>query len=407
MGGHRSPRALAPLLIVIAVFVLQRPAWANDWPRGPRGLPWPIVVPTTNHRFAVLPDGSVIRAAALRPHALGPLPKGSYVVDRAHRTWVRVRDGHILVLRGRQPIWRSTRRHRLVSAQRGLSTIEVSAAGIAYQVRRSGALWMARGRGSERRVSAHGWPEMWTTHRRLISLEGRRGHGFSFRLRASDGHLVATLAADVTTYLLDQSAELSASRALLFWNANAELLRANGSGDRVVATAHGLGFRRPPAIYPLDGGLIELLSRTWHEVVLRADGSVFARASAPTDQSICCFGEQTAAADGSAVAYALTNESSGATSVYVLRSGDDRGTLLYHVTHGKGSPPSWHGRWLLFTDESGKTVAIDTGSRLQPIDLTHVIERLRSRSGTSARTPVHWAFAPTRRLRIRRSAGSP
>lgn len=407
MGGHRSPRALASLLIIIAVFVVQRPAWANDSPPAPRGLPWPVIIPTEDGRFSVLPDGHVIRTAALRPHAIGRLPKGSYLVDRARETWVRVRGGHVIVLRGQRRVWRSSKRYGFKSAQRALSTVDVSAAGIAYQVRRSGALWLAPGRGSELRVSAHGWPEMWTTDHRLITVEGTRKHGFTFRLRTAKGRLASTLAAHITAYLLDQSAELSADRAFVFWNANGELVRAGGSGSRVLASVRDLGFRSPPAIYPLDGGLIELLSRTWHEVVLRFDGSVFARASAPTDQSICCFGDQTAAADGSAVAYALTDESSGATSVYLLRAGDDGGTRIYHVGHGKGFPPSWHGRWLLFADESGKTVALDTCCKDPSIDLTHVIARVRSESGGAAPPPVHWAFAPARRLRARRSAHSP
>jgi hypothetical protein len=406
MRGQRTSEALAAVLTVAVVVIAPRPASANGFPRAPRGLPWPVIVPARNRRFAVLPDGHVIRAAALRPHAIGRVPKGSYFVERARETWVRVRGGHVIVVRGRRRIWRSSKRYGFKSAQGGLSTVVVSPVGIAYQVRRSGALWVASGRGSEGRVSAHGWPEMWTTHHRLISVEGTRKHGFTFRLRTANGRLDSTLAAHITTYLLDQSAELSAARSFLFWNADGELVRADGSGSRVLASARDLGFRTPPAIYPLDGGLIELLSRTWHEVVLRSNGSVFARASAPTDQSICCFGEQTAAADGSAVAYALTDESTGATSVYVLRAGDEGGTRIYHVAKGKGFPPSWHGRWVLFTDESDKTVALDTCCGHPSIDLTHVVARVRSENGGAAPRPVHWAFAPSRGLRARRSAHS-
>jgi hypothetical protein len=407
MRGQRTSYALAAMLTVAAVLIAQRPASADGFPRAPQGLPWPVIIPAKHGRFSVLPDGHVIRTSALRPHAIGRLPKGSYLVDRARETWVRVRGGHVIVLRGHRRIWRSSRRYGFSSAQGGLSTVEVSPAGIAYQVRRSGALWLASGRRSERRASAHAWPEMWTTEKRLISVEGTREQGFTFRLRTANGRLESMLGAHITTYLLDQSAEASASRAFIFWNANGELVRADGSGSHVLASARDLGFRTPPAIYPLDGGLIELLSRTWHEVVLRSDGSVFGRASAPTDQSICCFGDQTAAADGSAVAYALTDESTGATSVFLLRAGDDGGTRIYHVAHGKGFPPSWHGRWLLFTDESGKTVVLDTCCGDRPIDLTHVIARVRARNGGGARSPVHWAFAPAGRLRVRRSAHSP
>src|SRR4029453_8207613 len=87
-----------------------------------------------------------------------------------------------------------------------------------------------------------------------------------------------------------------------------------------------LGLRGYPGIYPLDGGLIELLSRDWHAVILREDGSVFATASAPTNGSVAGFGDQVAAPDGSAVAYVLPREEPPQPStVFVLRAGDRRG----------------------------------------------------------------------------------
>ncbi len=328
---------------------------------------------------------------------MGPLPEGSYFVDRRRRMWVRVRHHHVVLMRGRRTVWRSARTYRLASAN-GLSGIQVSGSGIAYQLDRTDGLWVAPGRGPERSVSVDEWPVMWTASGDLLTVRRSPSNRFAYLLRDRNGRLVETLASRLRPRFLNFAIEITEAGAFLLWNSHGELVWTDGSTTRILARAGSLGFRGLPSIYPLDGGLIELLSRRWHEVVLRFDGSVFARASAPADGSVAGFGDQAAAPDGSAVAYVLTEESSGATSVYMLRAGDRRGTRIYRVSKGKGFPPSWHGHWLLFVDESGKVVAIDASARSRPINLTRAIQRLQRANGGTGRKPPHWSFATSQRL---------
>ncbi len=327
------------------------------------------------------------------------LPGGAYFVDRRKRLWVQVRHHRLVLMRDTDAVWRSTRSHRVTSAASGVPAFQVSGPGIAYQVRRTGALWIAPGRGAERRVSTDEWPEMWTASGNLITVRRSAAHRYAFLLRDRSGRLLRTLASHLSRRELDTRAQIPRAGALLFWNAAGQLVWTDGSATHVLASTAALGFAKPPSVYPMHGGLIELLSRTWHEVILRSDGSVFARASGPTDGSVCCFGEQQAADDGSAVAYALTDGSSGKTRVYLLRAGDRRGQLIYHVAKGKGLPPTWHGRWVLFVDLSGKVVAIDTSvSPTRTIDLTGAIGRLRRGNGEARGRFPHWSFASGPRL---------
>ena len=180
--------------------------------------------------------------------------------------------------------------------------------------------------------------------------------------------------------------------ALLYWDQDGILERSDGSTTVRLASADSLGLRGYPGIYPLDGGLIELLSRDWHAVILRDEGSVFATASAPTDGSVAGFGDQVAAPDGSAVAYVLTREEAPQPStVFVLRAGDRRGEAVYRVPAGKGLPPSWHGSWLLFADAEEGLVVIDPDGARDAIDLSELGDRLEMLGdGLVARWP-HWS----------------
>ena len=355
-----------------------------------------MIIPTHDERLALLPNGRLIRAPAVRPHAMAPLPTNGYFVDRRKGQWVQVRDGRVFIMRGHRTIWRSTRRYAIDSANR-IWAIEVGRSGIAYQIGRAGPLWVAAGHGPERRISTDEWPAMWTASDNLITVRRDPGRRFAYLLRDRTGRLLRILGSHLTIRALDTSAEVPG--ALLFWNAAGQLVWTDGAAIRVLADVASLGFENPPDLYPLSGGLIELLSRTWHEVILRSDGSVFARASAPTDGSVCCFGEQAAAADGSAVAYQLTDESSGATRVFVLRAGDERGRLVYDVARGKGLPPTWHDHWILFVDVNGKVVAIDaSGGSVRTMDISSAIRRVHRANGEARRRYPHWSFASSGRL---------
>jgi hypothetical protein len=148
-----------------------------------------------------------------------------------------------------------------------------------------------------------------------------------------------------------------------------------------------------------DSGLMELLSRTWREVVLRPDGSVFARLKVPSDGSVAGFGDQASDREGDTVPYVLTPTGRPRHStVYLLRPGATGGEVLYS---GRGDSPcaiavAWHDRWLLFALSSGRGMLIDTTGRQAPVDLTAAIRGLPGQTRI-----VRWAFRFRTRGRTR------
>lgn len=50
--------------------------------RTPEGPPWPVVVPTQEGRFVIMPSGRVLEVPAVHPHAPGALPSGAFILDR-------------------------------------------------------------------------------------------------------------------------------------------------------------------------------------------------------------------------------------------------------------------------------------------------------------------------------------
>jgi hypothetical protein len=125
----RLRRVVAVMVTVLMVLPVR--ASASPSIGGPRGLPWPLIIPTANERLGLLPSGRVVPAPALRPYAIGPLPRGAYGVDRKRRLWVQMKDHHLLLMRGHRAIWRSTRIYRATSAAIGIPAFQASRSGIA------------------------------------------------------------------------------------------------------------------------------------------------------------------------------------------------------------------------------------------------------------------------------------
>jgi len=367
-------------------------------PRARQGPPWPVVVPTEKQRFVILPGGKVLVVPAVHPHAPPAIPPGAYFLDRGSGRWVELRHHHVVVHRDRRVIWRSRSRFDLASAN-GLSGIVVGARGVAFQVRRTRDLFVAAGRGPERRVATNEWPELWSASGNLITVRLLEHRRFAYLVRSPNGDLVTTLATDIPLEAADARAT-GEHGTLLYWDEDGILERTDGATTVRLASTDSLGLRGYPGIYPLDGGLIELLSRDWHSVILRDDGSVFATASAPTDGSVSGFGDQVGAPDGSAVAYVLTREEPPQPStVFVLRAGDRRGQAVYRVPAGKGLPPSWHGSWLLFTDAEDGLAVIDPEGGRDAIDLTQIGRRLEALGGGLVARWPHWAGRSARTIR--------
>ncbi len=385
------PRTITfPLALILTLGAAPASGAVRALPRAPEGPPWPVVVPTEETRFVIMPSGEVLVVPAVHPHAPPAIPQGAYSLDRRSGRWVDLRGHHVVVHRHDRVIWRSRSAFDLASAN-GLAGIAVGPLGIAFQVRRTRELFVAPGRGPERRIATNEWPELWSASGNLVTVRLLRHRRFAYRARSPGGELLATLATTVPLEAADARAT-GDHGTLLYWDAEGNLRRTDGATTVRLASARSLGLRGFPAIYPLDGGLIELLSRDWHAVILRDDGSVFATASAPTDGSVAGFGDQVAAPDGSAVAYVLTREEPPQPStVYILRAGDRGGRAVYRVPEGKGLPPSWHGPWLLFADENDALVVIDPDGDRSPLDLTAVERRLASfGDGLAARWP-HWS----------------
>ena len=379
-----------PLALILVVGATPARGAVRALPRAPQGPPWPVVVPTEEQRFVILPSGQVLVVPAVQPHAPPAIPPGAYFLDRKSGRWVELRHRHVVVHRDRRVIWRSRSTFDLASAN-GLSGIVVGSRGVAFQVRRTRDLFVAAGRGPEQRVATNEWPELWSASGNLITVRLLERRRFAYLVRSPQGERLTTLATDVPLEAADARAT-DDHGTLLYWDQDGILERTDGSTIVRLASADSLGLRGYPGIYPLDGGLIELLSRDWHAVILREDGSVFATASAPTDGSVAGFGDQVAAPDGSAVAYVLTREEPPQPStVFVLRAGDRRGEAVYRVPAGKGLPPSWHGSWLLFADAEEGLVVIDPDGTRDAIDLTELGDRLEMLGdGLVPRWP-HWS----------------
>jgi hypothetical protein len=386
----RARTIALPLACMLVLAAAPLGGVVHGLPRARQGPPWPVVVPTEKERFVILPGGKVLVVPAVHPHAPPAIPPDAYFLDRGSGRWVDLRHHHVVVHRDRRVIWRSRSTFDLASAN-GLSGIVVGARGVAFQVRRTRDLFVAAGRGPERRVATNEWPELWSASGNLITVRLLQHHRFAYLVRSPQGERLTTLATDVPLEAADARAT-DDHGSLLYWDQDGILERTDGSTTVRLASADSLGLRGYPGIYPLDGGLIELLSRDWHAVILRDDGSVFATASAPTDGSVAGFGDQVAAPDGSAVAYVLTREEAPQPStVFVLRAGDRRGEAVYRVPAGKGLPPSWHGSWLLFADAEEGLVVIDPDGARDAIDLSELGNRLEMLGdGLVARWP-HWS----------------
>ena len=346
-------------------------------PRMQPGLPAAIrLVTSDKHRFLALPSGRIEPVS--KHHGSGQMlrPTGAFWVD-ARRTWVRVAGGHVEFGQGRTVVWRSRGRYNIATAD-ALWSDAYSPAGAAFQIGRRGPLYMAPSGGAERRVALGEWADGWTRSGTLLTL-GKEADGFAMRLRAADGSLVRTLATGLTTAEIDARTDVGNN---VLYLAHGTIWSTDGHDARAIASLSSLGFTsQPPSLYGIGGGLVEVLGRNWHDVILRRDGSVFAEPTPPPATGYAAFGVNVANSSGTTVAYEIVRESSWRATVYLLHAGETRGTPVLRVPHANPCdvPFSWHGSWLLYRSLNGSSYAIPSDGR-RPLRLLRQIngERVSS-----------------------------
>jgi hypothetical protein len=208
---------------------------------------------------------------------------------------------------------------------------------------------------------------------------GKEADGFAMRLRAADGSLVRTLATGLTPTEIDAMTDVGNN---VLYLAHGTIWSTDGLHVRALASLSSLGFTsQPPSLYGIGGGLVEVLGRNWHDVILRRDGSVFAEPTPPPATGYAAFGVNVANSSGTTVAYEIVRVSSSRATVYLLRAGETRGTPVLRVPHANPCdfPFSWHGSWLLYRSLNGSSYAIPSDGR-RPLRLLRQIngERVAS-----------------------------
>jgi hypothetical protein len=381
-SGCGSPAARhAPEQGHLALFVAAvapKPAIVS-LPRVRGRLPWPVALRTADGTYVVARSGAIhwLRPA-VRPRAQVHHPAGFIWMNRHAGTWAAMRDGHLVILRNREVIWRSTARYAVRDAAH-MADIVIGRPGVVFEVHPFGPWFIATWRGHEHRMAATGWPEMWTRSGNLIGLLHRRGSRSSgYAVFSPSGTRLATLATGLSNSVVDQSYDDPATGTYWYLTGNGDLLRTDGVATSFVASTRALGFMSMPYLGMLRGGLVQLLSASanWRDgqVILYPDGQLFARIPGPGGK-VTGFAGLSASPGHRMVAYILTNDSgNGAATIFLVRPGTAP-VAVYRMAHGPspcGPPPlAWHRSWLLYAPHRGNAVIINTAG-------SHRIVRLPS-----------------------------
>lgn len=270
------------------------------------------------------------------------------------RTWFLIRDRRLVVGRRRKPLWRS--RGEITSKwQVGLVTLGPHT--VAFQ--HDHQLYLAPLKGAERPVASREMPLGWT-HGALYTY---RYQGHALLLRSDTGALLKTIARRPL------GSDYFVMNGSLYFITHGVLMSASGARIQRLASLRSL--RMPdPWLQPL-GRLLELQDNS-QIVVLRPDGSVFARTPMPRSegQAEGISSSLVVAPDGSAVAFAAAGVSNdpdpagqahGTETVYLLRAGAHRAVPLHREPVdfkpcGRGASLQWHKSWLLYSNTEGSLV---------------------------------------------------
>jgi hypothetical protein len=396
IANVRAARAWL-LAILVAVAVLA--GFLGDNARGgcahrdscvPRRLPAPITVAAGDVigsvSFRIGRDGRVRRIADPR----SPFPRDALLFPGTG-TWFDIRHRHLLVGRGREPVWRS---HRVFASRWQLGVVTMGRGTVAFHADHK--LYLASVRGAERPVARAELPLGWTRG----GLYTYRYQGRELLLRSDRGALVKTIARRPL------GSDSVVANGSLYFISQGVLMSARGARIQPLASLARLGLSAGPWLRPL-GPLLELEDNS-RVVVLRPDGSVFAWTPVPRSHgaSESISSSLVVAQDRSAVAFAAaagetndpdaTRPARGTETVFLLRPGA-RTAVPVHAERvdfricERGASLEWHGKWLLYSNSEGNLAVIDTTGVHRAIELSSLVHRV---PGTRDGFSVFWSGQP-------------
>ncbi len=351
-------------------------------------LPAPITVEAGRvlgaDTFRIGRDGRVRRTAS----PSSPFPGGAAWFPGTG-TWYLIRRGHLVVGRGRKPVWRS---HGEIAANQ-LGVIAASSHAVAFQ--HDHKLYLARQGGAERAIAPRELPLGWTTG----GLFTYRYQGRQLLLRSDSGALVKVIARRPL------GSDYFVTNGTLYFITGGVLMSAHGTRVVALASLSRLGLTAGPWLQPL-GRLLEL-SDNHRLVVVRRDGSIFGTTQLPIghDRSANLSSSLVVSPRLAAVAFTTapvgtgdsrTGRSSGTEITYVLRAGADtaipvhRETVQFAVCEG-GASLEWLGKWLLYSNTVGRLAAIDTTAPHDSIELRTLVKSL---PGTRSSFTAYWGDKP-------------
>ena len=349
------------------------------------GLPAPVAITTECGRFRIGRDGRITRVPKRSPV---PPATAWYPADG---TWYKLENGHLVIGRWHQRLWRS---HGRFAPAYDMGALAIGPRAIAFSFGTPTGLYVAGFGSAEREVAGDEYPIGWTRGGDLFTHATRRG---TLRLRHADGDLARAFSGKVYDYTFDRAS------GVVFFARNGRVLRTDGSAPVGFARLKPLGLTRRPEIDPL-GRLLALRDKQ-RVVVLRRDGSVFASTRIPRRRSRVdgISSALVASPDGRSVAFTHTRGntaygSRGGETVYLLRAGTRR-ALRLHTEHmrfaicERGADLAWHGRWLLYAAAEGNVVVLDGHGRRRALDLTRTVMRLPGSHGGEghANVTARWA----------------
>lgn len=333
-------------------------------------LPAPITITAGRVAYRVATDGHVSRISPLR----SPYPLGAAWFPGTG-TWYRIEHTHLVVGRGRTPLWRS---HEQIAANQ-LGVIAASPNVVAFQ--HDHRLYIAPRGGVERPVASRELPLGWTTGGLYTYSYPRR----ELLLRGDTGTVLKAIAHRPHQYQFDLAT------GSVYFLSRGVLMGAHGTHVWQVASLHGLGMSTNTSLQPL-GRLLELMNDR-RLAFVRTDGSLFASTQIGQLDRISSF-IATAPASSATAFTAITGPTHhpNAENVYLLRAGAHTGRVVHHQPGSFGSCAqwanvTWHGSWLLYSDNESNLAAIDTAGAHHTIELTGIARRL-----LKGREPIdpHW-----------------
>ena len=325
-------------------------------------LPAPVTITAGHAAYRIARDGRVSRTSPSR----SPYPSDATWFPGTN-TWYRIEHTHLVVGRGRKPLWRS---HQEIAANQ-IGLIAVGPEAVAFQ--HDHRLYIAALGGVERPVASRELPLGWTTGGLYTYSYPRR----ELLLRSDTGTVLKTISHRPVEYQFDL-----ATRSLYFLS-HGVLFGAHGGHMWRLASLHSLGMSTNTWLQPL-GRLIELMDD--HRLALmRPDGLLFASTPIGHLDRISSF--IATAPDAGAVAFtALTGPTRhpNAENVYLLRAGAHAARVVHHQPGSFGgcaqwANVTWHGTWLLYSDNNGKLAAIDTAGTHRTTQLNGLAGHLLTR----------------------------